>query len=121
MRKTFIFGHKKPDTDSVMASISLSYLKNQLGKNTEAYALGDLNEETKFALNYFDTKEPKYLNDVKLQIKDVKYHKNCVGDQHNSVYDSYNYMTNKGITGLPIVDNNKKFIGMVSIKGIAKE
>ena len=80
MKKTLIFGHKKPDTDSVTASISLSYLKNKLGENTEAYALGNLNDETKFALKYFGVKEPKYLNDVKLQIKDVNYHKDCVID-----------------------------------------
>ena len=30
MNQTFIFGHKKPDTDSVTASITLSYLKNKL-------------------------------------------------------------------------------------------
>ena len=35
MNKTYIFGHKKPDTDSVMSAISLSYLKNQIGDNTE--------------------------------------------------------------------------------------
>jgi len=121
MKKTFIFGHKKPDTDSVTASIALSYLKNKLGENTEPYALGDLNEETKFALNYFNIKEPKYLNDVKLQIKDIKYHKNVLVNMHNSIHDSYNYMTEKGITGLPIVDDNKKFIGMVTVKDIAKE
>ena len=121
MYKTFIFGHKKPDTDSVTASISLSYLKNQLGENTSAYVLGDLNEESKFALNYFNTKEPKYLNDVKLQIKDLKYHKNCIVNEYNSIFESYNYMTENEITGLPIVDNNKKYVGMVTIKDIAKE
>ena len=26
-----VFGHKNPDTDSICSSISLSYLKNQLG------------------------------------------------------------------------------------------
>ena len=26
---TYIFGHKTPDTDTVCASISLSYLKNK--------------------------------------------------------------------------------------------
>ena len=36
MRRTFIFGHKKPDSESVMSAIGLSYLKNQLGENTEA-------------------------------------------------------------------------------------
>ena len=28
MKKTLIFGHRKPDTDSVMSAIALSYLKN---------------------------------------------------------------------------------------------
>ena len=31
MEKIYVFGHKKPDTDSVTASITLSYLKNKLG------------------------------------------------------------------------------------------
>lgn len=121
MKKTYIFGHRKPDTDSVTASIALSHLKNMLGEPSEAYVLGDLNEETNYALNYFNTKEPKYLNDVKLQIKDIKYHKNCFVNEYSSIYDSYNYMTDKSITGLPIVNNNKKFVGMVTIKDIAKE
>lgn len=121
MKKTLIFGHKKPDTDSVTASIALSYLKNKLGEHTEAYVLGDLNEESKFALRYFKTKEPKYLNDVKLQIKDVNYHKNCIANEHDSIFQSYNYMAENGITGLPIVDDNKKLIGLVTIKDISRE
>ena len=50
---TYIFGHKNPDTDSVCASIALSYLKNKMGMNTVASTLGNLNPETKYALNYF--------------------------------------------------------------------
>ena len=76
MRKTFIFGHKKPDTDSVMSAIGLSYLKNRLGENTTPKVLGDINKETQFALDYFNLKAPEYLNDVKLQLKDIDYHKN---------------------------------------------
>ena len=43
MQKTYIFGHKKPDSDSVMSAIGLSYLKNSLGENTEPRILGDIN------------------------------------------------------------------------------
>ena len=78
MRKTFIFGHKKPDTDSVLSAIAYSYLKNKLGDNTEPRILGDINKETKYALEYFNLDEPKYLNDVKLQIKDINYHKGFI-------------------------------------------
>ena len=61
MQKTFIFGHKKPDTDAVMSAVGLSYLKNQLGENTEPRVLGNINKETTYALNYFGIKNPKYF------------------------------------------------------------
>ena len=75
MDKIYIFGHQKPDTDSVTAAISLAYLKNKLGIKAEARVLGDINEETKFVLDYFGVEAPRYLNDVRLQIRDVTYHK----------------------------------------------
>ena len=50
---TYVFGHKNPDSDSVCAAISLSYLKNELGYNTKAAILGNVNPETKYALDYF--------------------------------------------------------------------
>ena len=40
MSKILIFGHKKPDTDSVVAAISLSYLKNKLGFDTDCKVYG---------------------------------------------------------------------------------
>ena len=78
MKKTFVIGHKKPDTDSVMSAIGLSYLKNVLGENTEARVIGDINKETSYALKYFNIETPKYLNDVKLQLRDIDYHKNYI-------------------------------------------
>ena len=49
-----VFGHKNPDTDSICSSISLTYLKNQLGENAIACALGEPRKEAQFALNYFN-------------------------------------------------------------------
>ena len=69
----YIFGHKNPDTDSVCGAIALSYLKNHLGMNTTPAVLGNINNETKYALDTFGFKHIYRLNDVKLQIKDVDY------------------------------------------------
>lgn len=121
MNKIYVFGHKKPDTDSICASISLSYLKNKLGFNTEPATLGDINKETKYVLEYFNLKEPKYLNDVKLQIKDIDYIKQCYANGKTSINDAYNYMKTNGLTGLPIVDDDKKLKGLVTLKELAKE
>lgn len=119
MKNIFIFGHKNPDTDSVSAAINLSYLKNQLGLNTEPRILGDINSETKFALNYFNVETPEYLNDVKVKIKDIKYHKDFYIKNTSSIYDTYQFMNSKNITGIPIVDDKNMFVGYVSLKEIA--
>ena len=120
MDKVFVFGHKNPDTDSVCGAISLSYLKNKLGLNTEPRILSDINDETKYALNYFNFDTPKYLDDVKVRIKDIKYHKDFYVNYNSSIYDTYNFMNNNNITGIPIVDDDKKYVGYVSLKEIAK-
>ena len=120
MEKIYIFGHKKPDTDSVTSSIALSYLKNQLGLKTEPRVLGDINNETKFVLNYFHVEEPKYLNDVKLQIKDVNYHQDYFIKENSSIKEAYEYMQKKEITGVPLVDEKKKFVNLVTVKTIVK-
>lgn len=119
MRKTFIFGHKKPDTDSVMSAISLSYLKNKLGENTVPKVLGDINKETQFALNYFNLKVPEYLNDVKLQLKDVDFHKNFLIKETDSIYNGYQKMLEAGLTGLPVVDEKGYFTGLITIKDLS--
>ena len=118
---TYIFGHKNPDTDSICGAISLSYLKNKLGMNTIPSALGNLNSETKYALDYFKAKEPFHLNDVKLQIKDVAYHKNCFIDKNVPIKDAFDYMNKYSLTGIPVVENKNKYYGYVSLKEVAKE
>ena len=121
MDKIYIFGHQNPDTDAVTSAISLSYLKNAQGLNSEPRVLGHISKETKFALDYFKVKEPKYLNDVKLQLKDLEYHKGLYIDENKSIIDTYNYLTENGSTGVPIVYDKNKFRGIITIKDIAKE
>ena len=119
MRKTFIFGHKKPDSDSVMAAIGLSYLKNKLGDNTEPRVLGNINKESSFALKYCGLKEPKYLNDVKLQLKDVNYHKKYFIKDTESIYDGYQAMLKAELTGIPVVKSDNTFLGLVTLKDLS--
>lgn len=119
LNKTYIFGHKKPDTDSVMSAISLSYLKNKIGENTIPKILGDINKETQFALNYFNLKVPEYLNDVKLQLKDIDYHKNFVIKDTDSIYNGYQKMLEGSLTGLPVVDGKGYFTGLITIKDLS--
>ena len=117
----YVFGHKNPDTDSVCAAISFSYLKNKLGLNTIPAVLGDVNQETKYVLDYFGFNVPYHLNDVKTQIKDVSYHKNCFIDKNSTLKDAFDFMNKYSLTGISVVENKNKYYGYLSLKEIACE
>jgi len=119
MEKTLIFGHQKPDTDSVTSSIVLSYLKNVLGEDTEPRILGDVNKETKFVLDYFGFEAPKFLNDVRLQVKDVDYVKDYYLTEEDSIFEGYNCMNETRISTIPVVDKDGKYLGAASMKDVA--
>ncbi len=118
MQKLYVFGHINPDTDSVCAAITLANLKRMEGMNAEERVLGNINKETKYVLDYYKVKEPKYLNDTKLRIKDLNYRHNYYINENASIEDTYNYMLNKNTTGVPIVDSNKKFLNIITSKDI---
>ena len=59
-----VFGHKNPDTDTICSAIAYVELKNKLGKDVKAVRLGEINEETKYALNYFKVEKPELVENV---------------------------------------------------------
>lgn len=120
MEKVYIFGHKNPDTDSVTSAISLSYLKNKLGEKTVPCILGEVNNETKYVLDYFKEKTPIYLNDTRLQVKDLMYKKGCFINYKKTFNELYNYMQQEEITGIPICNDDNKYLGIVTMKDLLK-
>ena len=86
MEKVYVFGHRNPDTDSVTAAITLSYLKRKQGINAVPVILSSISRETSYALNYFKVKEPLFLNDVKLKVKDLDYSKGYMATTYISIY-----------------------------------
>lgn len=69
--KELVFGHKSPDTDAIVAAKAFSYLQNQLGYETEAVALGEPNDETKFVLQHFDEPIPRVITAAKPEVDAV--------------------------------------------------
>lgn len=65
MKEIYIFGHKNPDTDSILSSLVLEAIEKTMGvKNAKAYRLGEINKETKYVLDYFGVKLPELLEKV---------------------------------------------------------
>lgn len=121
MEKVYIFGHRNPDTDSVTAAITLAYLKRKLGMNAIPVVLSSITRETSYALNYFNVKEPMFLNDIKLKVKDLDYSKGYMVSEKTSIYEAYKKMIKEGVSKIPVIDKSKKISGIISMKEIAMD
>ena len=64
MENIIVFGHQNPDTDTIMSAIAIANLENKKGNNAVACKLGNINKETKYALEYFKQEEPKTIQNV---------------------------------------------------------
>ena len=62
--KILIFGHKNPDTDTICSSIVMANLKEKLGEEVIPCRLGEINEETNYALDYFKADVPAMIENV---------------------------------------------------------
>ena len=59
-----VFGHKNPDTDTICSAIAYAELKGKTGKKVKPVRLGEVNEETKFVLDYFKIQKPELIETV---------------------------------------------------------
>ena len=92
-----IFGHKAPDTDSIVSALAYAFLKNELGKEAKAFRLGEINEETKFVLEKFKVEAPELLESA--EGKDV------ILVDHNEFEQSANGIEKANI--VEIIDHHK--------------
>lgn len=99
MSKILVFGHQNPDTDAIGAAIAFSHLQNQLGKDTEAVALGEPSEETQYALDYFKLAAPRVVASAKDEAAQVML------VDHNEFQQSISYIADVEI--LSVVDHHR--------------
>ncbi len=119
----YVFGHQNPDTDSVCSSIAYAALKRHLGyTNVYPYILGKINRETAFALEYFGVETPPLLDDVRIKLSDIElYHPKPLMPEEpiKNAWLELTEGTGNGSRLLPVVDESKRVIGLMSLNDIA--
>ena len=71
MTKYLVFGHKKPDTDTIASAITFAYFLQQEGHEAEAVALGEITGEPAFALEKFGFQAPRVVTSVADEVTHV--------------------------------------------------
>lgn len=117
--KIFITGHKNPDTDSISAALGYAYLKNKLhGDNYIAARAGNINEETKFVLDYFNLKAPVFIRDVRPQVADMPIERVKGVSSEISLKTAWTFMRENRVVTLPIVKDNGGLAGLITMGDI---
>ncbi|MGI5990287.1 MAG: putative manganese-dependent inorganic diphosphatase [Lachnospiraceae bacterium] len=120
-KNVIVIGHKNPDTDSVCSAICYARLKNK-AENTDRYIAarcGHLNDETRYVLKTLGVQPPKYVTDVRPQVKDIEIRHTKGAESMLSVRDGYRRMKEENIFTLPITDGSR-LAGLVTIGDIAR-
>ena len=99
MPKIFVIGHKIPDLDSIAGAISYANLKNAIEKTQNYIPIktGNINKETKYALQKFNFDSPKILKSAK--------NKNIILVDHNEFSQAILNIEKSKI--IEIVDHHK--------------
>ncbi|MDD4127656.1 MAG: DRTGG domain-containing protein, partial [Methanomicrobium sp.] len=121
MNKIYVIGHKNPDTDSVCSVIGYAHLLNQKGekKYIPAYC-GEINTETRFALESFNAEIPEYIDTVEPNISDLPFTYTFSAEENVPTIDIISMMDEYNVRNIPITDSTGMLTGLMSEHGLAQ-
>lgn len=120
-RKTMVIGHRNPDTDSICSAICYANLKRALtGDEYVPARAGHVNGETQFVLNYFGLEEPKLVEDVRTQVKDIEIRKTKGVADNISLKKAWKIMQENNVVTIPSVRPDGTLEGLITVGDITK-
>ena len=121
MNPVFVIGHRNPDTDSICSAICYAELKHRLtGEPYIPCRAGHVNTETKFVLERFGVKAPRYIKSFEPCLSDVQYRRIPGIDEEMSLHRAWNYMNENDIQTLAVVDEDRRLKGLLTLGDIAR-
>lgn len=121
MKPVIVIGHRQPDTDAICSAICYADLKQKM--TNEEYLpcrAGQINCETRYVLQAFGVEEPMYLETLERKLSDVSYRKVAGIDRNLSIKRAWEYMSENDVQTLAVLDEEQKFIGIVTLGDIAR-
>ena len=120
MNEIFVTGHRNPDTDSIVASISYAALRNALGDREYVPArIGSVNDETARMLERFGFEAPLRIQNMRTQVCDLDYDRPPALTGTVTMDLAWHTMRDAQTAALPIVDEEGKLFGLLSAGDIA--
>lgn len=120
MNQIYLFGHQRPDTDSIASVIGYAEFKNRSepGRYVPARC-GEVNPETRFILERYGLEAPVFMDSVEPRLSDIVYKQVLSLPQEVPTVDVATLMAKEGIRNVVITDSGGKPPGMVGEHALA--
>ena len=122
MSHIYVTGHRNPDTDTIASAIGYAELKSRLDPD-DVYAparLGEVNAQTRWALEKSGAKEPALLKHIILRVKDVMSKDIVTAHKKDPLRNVGLAMANGNISQVPIVDDAGAIVGLITERNLAR-
>jgi manganese-dependent inorganic pyrophosphatase len=118
----YVSGHRNPDMDSIASAIGYAELKGRLdgGHRYVAVRLGELNAQSRWAIERSGAPEPELLDHVMLRARDVMRSRFPCADHNASLRDVGRAMAQSDLDLIPIVDDDGAMAGMLTARDLAR-
>jgi manganese-dependent inorganic pyrophosphatase len=122
MPHVYVTGHKNPDTDTIASAIGYAEYKNLVDPENHYVAarLGEVNAQTRWALEKSRAEQPIMLEHIMLRVKDVMASDVAVARKNDPLRTVGLTMAKRNISQLPIVENDGTLTGIITERNLAR-
>ncbi len=114
-KKILIFGHKNPDTDSVVSSTALAFLKHKLGfTQYVACRAGQLNPQSDYIYKKFNVTPPLYISNLEPKVENYMHKGAYTVNENDSIWNAVQTMRQNKINAMPVVDGENHYKGLLN-------
>lgn len=123
MNKTvYIFGHKNPDTDSIVSATAYAKLKQLQGfDNYKAARAGHFNPQTDYIYKRFNVESPKYLSNLTPKVEYFMQDTTETVGEDESVWAAIAKMQTNNLRALPVVDSKGHYKSLLHYSAFAQK
>ena len=120
MEPVYVTGHLNPDTDSIVAAMSYAALRNALGdRNFIAARLGNISDETRAILDFFEAEPPRLITNVRTQVRDLQFDLPPTLGKMVTLNKAWETLKTSNRGSVAVVDAKGKLFGMLTTGDIA--
>jgi manganese-dependent inorganic pyrophosphatase len=119
-RKTYVIGHRNPDTDSIVSAIAYAELKRQKGW-AECFParVGKLTPQTEYILERFNIQAPEYIPDLVPKVGYFLTEPAITVAESASLWDALEKMERENVNILPVVDEAGRYLAVLNHNAFA--